>query len=383
MSKAPAQATPHADEGMGVMDTAKQSTVVAKRLYVLQGFDPRGATPLYALLSQVYPLGERPRQSRSGQPMGVLCRWPLEPSGAEAASANGGNGEELVCLHWSDIARRHWPRQPLQLLADGLPMAVWYLLGGGLVQVGRLAPAAAFTGIVPVVGVALIAAAAAAAALVLQPLPPVLPLLAIALVMAGGWQLAEQLGVVWLFRTLRFTHQLAAGRVPELQQRVGAWADQILALEHACPAGELVLAGHSCGTFVAVMLAAELRRRPAAAAVLQRLTLLTLGHNIPHLALLPAAQGFRCDLAQLQQQPRLPWLDWSSSDDWLCFAGVNPLVAAGLAAASSPYPQQRLLPLAANRGIAEGWRGLWGRFTHQYPLHFDYLHWLPLQRRRP
>lgn len=379
MSRAPAPAAADASKCARGSDTAGPLSILEKRLYVLPGFDPRGAAPLHALLKQAYPLGERSRQSSPGLPMGALSRWPLESSGAEG----GGASEEIVALHWSDIARRHWPRQPLQLLADGLPMACWYLLGGGILKVSRLAPAAAFTGIVPVVVVAMMAATALVAALILQPLGALMQLMAVGLVLAGGWQLAEHLGVLWLFRTLRFTHQLASGRVPELQQRVGAWADQILALEHACPAGELVLAGHSCGTFVAVMLAAELRRRPAAAAVLQRLNLLTLGHNIPHLALLPAAQGFRCDLAQLQQQPRLPWRDWSSSDDWLCFAGVNPLVAAGLAAASSPYPQQRLLPLGADRGIAGGWRGFWGRFTHQYPLHFDYLHWLPLRRRSP
>lgn len=347
---------------------------VTRRLYVLPGFDPRGPAPLHALLRQVFPLPERPRLS------GCLSRWPLD-GGDEARGASA--AEEIVYLHWSDIARSHWPRQPLQLLVEGLPMARWYLLGGGLRRVGALAPGAAFTGLYPVLVVALLAATALAVGLLLHPLglPPAL--LGGALVLLGGGRLAGQLGVGWLFRTLRFTHQLAAGRVPELGQRVGSWAQQLLALERDCPAAELVLAGHSCGSFVAVMLVAELRRLPAAGPVLQRLTLLTLGHNIPHLALLPAAGPFRADLAQLLEQPRLPWLDWTSPDDWLCFAGVNPLAAAGLVDAACSYPQRRLLPLAGQLGIAAGWRGFWGRFSHQYPLHFAYLHWLPLRRRQP
>ncbi len=230
---------------------------------------------------------------------------------------------------------------------------------------------------------ALLAATALAVGVLLHPLGLAPALLGAALVLLAGGQLAGRLGVGWLFRTLRFTHQLAAGRVPELGQRVHSWAEQLLALEQHCPAAEVVLAGHSCGSFVAVMLAAELRRRAAFGPVLQRLTLLTLGQNIPHLALLPAAARFRADLAQLLEPPRLPWLDWTSPDDWLCFAGVNPLAAAGLVDAGSTYPQRRLLPLAAQLGIADGWRGFWGRFSHQYPLHFAYLHWLPLRRRQP
>ena len=347
---------------------ASSSAVVAQRLYVLSGFDPRGAAPLHRLLKQVFPLGPRPRQQ------GSLSRWPLEPAGAAAESA----GEELVCLHWDDIARRHWPRQPLALLVDGWDLYKWYLGSGGFPQVARLAPGAAFTGLYPVLVVLLLAALAGAAASLAGGIGGVWWALAAAgVVLVLGWQLAEGLAVGWLFRTLRFTHRLAEERVPELPQRLRIWADQIVALEQRCPAAELELVGHSCGSFVAVMLAAELRRRPAAAVLVQRLSLLTLGHNIPHLALLPAARPFRADLAQLLEQPRLPWRNWSSADDWLCFAGVNPLAVVGLADGAGNYPEQLLLPLANRRGIPAGLRGFWGRLSQQFQLHFDYWQCLP------
>ncbi|MCP9889466.1 hypothetical protein KBY57_00140 [Cyanobium sp. Aljojuca 7D2] len=347
---------------------ASSSAVVEQRLYVLSGFDPRGAAPLHRLLKQVFPLGARPRQE------GWLSRWPLEPAGAAAELA----GEELVCLHWDDIARRHWPRQPLALLVDGWDLYKWYLGSGGFPQVARLAPGAAFTGLYPVLVVVLLAALAGAAAWLAGGIGGVWWALAAAgVVLVLGWQLAERLAVGWLFRTLRFTHRLAEERVPELPQRLRVWADQIVALEQRCPAAELELVGHSCGSFVAVMLAAELRRRPEAAALVQRLSLLTLGHNIPHLALLPAARPFRADLAQLLEQPRLPWRDWSSADDWLCFAGVNPLAVVGLADGAGNYPEQLLLPLANRRGIPAGLQGFWGRLSQQFQLHFDYWQWLP------
>jgi pimeloyl-ACP methyl ester carboxylesterase len=289
---------------------------------------------------------------------------------------------EVVYLHWHDIARRHWPRQPLRLLADGLRMAQWYLLGGGLGQVAALSRAAAFTGFYPVLFALLIAGLALlSAGLVWAWLGPLPGLLAGALLLIRGWQLAEQLGVLWLFRTLRFTHELAEERVPELRQRLLDWIAQIDDLERRAPAEQVVLVGHSCGSFVAVMLAAELRRRPQACGVLGHLELLTLGHNIPHLALLPAAERFRADLAALAAAPRLPWRDWSSRDDWLCFADVDVLQAAGVFASSANYPQRRLLPLAQQRGIAPGLRGVWGRFSQQYQLHFDYYRWLPLEAR--
>ena len=51
-------------------------------------------------------------------------------------------------------------------------------------------------------------------------------------------------------------------------------------LEHNSPADEILIAGHSSGSFVLAMLAAELRPTPDAEILLQKVSLLTLGKSL-------------------------------------------------------------------------------------------------------
>ena len=118
------------------------------------------------------------------------------------------------------------------------------------------------------------------------------------------------------------------------------------------------------------MLAAELRRQDPAAAVTGRLSLLSLGQNLANLAVYPGAQAFHADLQELAQGPRLPWLDVSSRDDLLCFAGVDPYRSCGLPApAGTPYPALKLVTLAEPKG----WLDRLGLAFQQFDLHFLYL----------
>jgi hypothetical protein len=175
--------------------------------------------------------------------------------------------------------------------------------------------------------------------------------------------------VIWLFRSIRFTHQLGQGQDGELRQRVQHLAERLLALEAEDPSHEVWLVGHSSGSLLLVMLAAELRRRQASRALQARLQLLSLGQNLANLAVYPGAQRFRSDLLELAQGPRLPWLDLTCPDDYLCFAGVDPYRSAGLPSPiGQPFPELRQIELAAGRGVRHRWQLL----TCQFDLHFDY-----------
>ena len=73
---------------------------------------------------------------------------------------------------------------------------------------------------------------------------------------------------------------------------------------------------------------------------------------------------------ELAAEPRPAWLDVTSRDDYLCFAGVDPYRSCGLQLPQgAPYPELRLIELARPRGIA-GW---WQLMGCQFDLHFDYL----------
>ncbi|MCP9882430.1 hypothetical protein KBY65_08040 [Cyanobium sp. Alchichica 3B3-8F6] len=350
-----------------------------RRIYFLSGFDPRGASFYYRLFSeQVRQLKRRSGRRlqvghRRGQQVDrLLSRWQVREHGAL--------GLDFCFLHWDDIARAHWPKSPLVLLWDGIGIYAWYLLGGGYWKMRRWSQRVALCGLYPTLFVGMVAVvltlgcallAVVAAAWQLPAL--VLHGLQLALVVLGCWQawrLAEALGVVWLFRSIRFTHRLGQARDGDLRGRVAELAERILSLEQQDPAAQVWLAGHSSGSFVMAMLAAELRRQGADQQLAGRLRLLSLGQNLANLAVHGKARGFHADLALLAQEPRLPWLDVTSRDDYLCFAAVDPYQSCGVPRpGTGAYPELRLIPLAQRQGLTS----LGALLSHQFDLHFEYL----------
>ena len=266
------------------------------------------------------------------------------------------------------------------MLAAVLSFAGWYVGQGGVLRIARMSGRVALCGLYPVLFTAgSLIATAAVTAVLLRPLP----LLGIggwllgaigALLVLGqlmlAWRLANQVGVVWLFRSIRFTHRLGQARDGDLRGRVAELAERILSLEQQDPADQVWLAGHSSGSFVMAMLAAELRRQGADQLLAGRLRLLSLGQNLANLAVHGKARGFHADLALLAQEPRLPWLDITSRDDYLCFAAVDPYQSCGVPRpGAGAYPELRLIPLAQRQGLTS----LGALLSHQFDLHFEYL----------
>jgi pimeloyl-ACP methyl ester carboxylesterase len=208
----------------------------------------------------------------------------------------------------------------------------------------------------------------------LQLLPAsLLMLLQLVVVLSGcalAWRLANHLGVVWLFRSIRFTHRMGQARDGDLRRRVAELAQRIGELEASDPAAEVLLVGHSSGSFVMAMLAAELRRQGVDRQLAGRLQLLSLGQNLANLAVHGKARAFHDDLALIAEEPRLPWLDITSRDDYLCFAAVDPYLSCGVARQGpEAYPELRLIPLAQRQGLSR----LVDLLSHQFDLHFEYL----------
>ena len=339
-----------------------------KRVYFLSGFDPRGASFYYRLFAaELQRYAERTTRPltlsrRRGQKDPLLSSWQVEESGQPLL--------EFCFLHWDDIARQNWPKNPLRLIWDGIGIYGWYLLGGGLVRIGRWAPTVALCGLWPflffcfwflftlALGIALslwlnvwMAGAVTAALAVL------------------AWRLAELQGVVWLYRSIRFTHRLGQARDAELRERLAALAERIHSIETTTPANQVQLVGHSSGSFVMVMLAATLRRQPWFKQLQPRLSLLSLGQNLANLAVHKGAVAFHDDLLELAAVPRIPWRDITSRDDYLCFPEVNPYLSCQHSIALPAYPQLELISLAQRQKL-DSW---WALISNQFSLHFEYL----------
>lgn len=298
-----------------------------------------------------------------------LTRWPLNPG-----------VQELCFVHWDDIARENWPTKPLIILRQLSDFARVYVLNGNWIQIAGLCPGAAMCGLYPLMVFlfALLAAGLFAFSIAIVVislvgkiwLAMILALMAAAIVMRLAWSAADGLGVVWLTRSILFTHRLGQARDQALRRRVVQLADAIVELEQQVPAQKPLLIGHSSGSFVMAMLAAELKRRPEASALVERLELLSLGQNFANLAFYPRAELFRHDLMLLATPPRLTWLDITSVDDLLCFAGVNPFESCGLPLPEGEaFPTMQLVDLRGPRGLTHKLQWLGQLFE----LHFDYL----------
>ena len=345
------------------VDAFELGSSCKRRTYFLSGFDPRGVAHYQRLFARL--LKQQGWHLGSRQEGEWITSWPLLNSELD-------QNYELVFLHWDDIARANWPKRPWLLLAQLLGFARAYLLQGGLVDTARLCPGVALCGLYPIVVLVLITLLATALAVLASVFwLPLAPLVA-AGVFWQGWRLADRLGVVWLCRSILFTHRLGSMRDTMLRQRVQELVGALLVLEQMNPADEILLVGHSSGSFVLAMVAAELRRHPNAIEILSRLRLLSLGQNLANLGLYPGAESFRDDLKTLAIEPCLPWLDVTSLDDLLCFAGVNPYQACGLPVPrrdGSDYPQMQLLNLRQANGLKRKRQWL----AKLFDLHFDYL----------
>ena len=381
-SKRDSNVVPQSDQGPSDQGS------LPKRIYFLSGFDPRGSSFYYRLFVEQLAAfagrsGRRLSVSRRrGQKDPLVSSWQVleerQPSGAPNSSEQRVR-REVCFLHWDDIARQNWPKNPLRLIADGVGIYGWYLLRGGLLRIGRWAPTVALCGLWPflffVFWVVLTLAVATALA---QAVHLWLGFALAAVLVAAAWRLAELQGVVWLYRSIRFTHRLGQARDGGLRLRLIELAQRILAIEQASPAARVQLVGHSSGSFVMAMLAAELRRQPTFdAALAPRLSLLSLGQNLANLAVHKGAAAFHNDLRTLAVIPRLPWRDITSADDYLCFAGVDPYRSCRIAIEPPAYPQLQQIQLAQRLGL-HSW---WTLITNQFPLHFEYLHTAPPDRQ--
>ncbi len=352
--------------------------LLSYRTYFLSGFDPRGATHYQRLFqaelkSKGHRLGRRNHN-------GVISRWPLQAIKGAKRRENAQALTELCFLHWDDIARENWPRQPLELLRQCWRYASFYLLQGCVIRVAKLCPGVALCGAYPLLFFLISLSIAIATAIfvitglnILDVVPTVkllVGLIVASLILLNAWKLAEKLGVIWLTRSILFTHRLGQARDSTLVERVKKLASELINLERQNPAKKIRLVGHSSGTFVLVMLTAELRRNPEASIILPKLELLTLGQNFANLSVYPKAKRFRNDLEVLTKKPLIPWRDVTSYQDFLCFAGVNPFSSCGLSEPNrGSYPQMDLINLAQPRKLTHRWEML----GNQFELHFDYL----------
>jgi hypothetical protein len=141
----------------------------------------------------------------------------------------------------------------------------------------------------------------------------------------------ERTYALYLLRDHIWTWEFAHRRQPEWDRRIDRFAEHLCKVARTSRAEEIVLVGHSSGSFLAVeILARALKLDPVLARQGPRVMLLTVGGNCPVVGYHAAAQHFRDHLRELAVEPSIDWIDCQARKDVMNFFQFDPVAAHGI-----------------------------------------------------
>lgn len=248
-------------------------------------------------------------------------------------------------LRWDDIVERDFKRS--------LPVAILALFGGvlysiasgGMTKFWRLSWKFGGVIIYPPIMVLVSLAVSLGVGTLLQkllwalfPLPPILEWPVILATAFATFRATYPLGEKWfvwhLMHDWVFNWQHGTGFRPDYEERVDAFASRLVAVAALAEADEVLVVGHSSGAVMAMEVMARaleqdrmLGERGAA------VSLLTLGSCLPLVAINPRAHRCRDGIARIVGSPSVLWVEYQAPQDWLNFAGFNPIRDLGLGGA--------------------------------------------------
>ena len=141
----------------------------------------------------------------------------------------------------------------------------------------------------------------------------------------------NQTYVLYLLSDTIWTWQFSHRQRPEWDQRIDRFAQHLIKVASTSDAEEIVLVGHSSGSFLGVeILARALKLDPALGRHGPRIVLLTIGGNFPIVGFHAASQQFRDHLRQLAVEPSIDWIDCQARKDVMNFYQFDPITSHGI-----------------------------------------------------
>src|SRR5215212_4565356 len=137
--------------------------------------------------------------------------------------------------------------------------------------------------------------------------------------------------LLYLLSDTIWTWQFSHRQRPEWDARIDRFAQYLAEVARESDAEEIVLVGHSSGSFLgAEILARALKLDPALGRHGPRVVLLTLGGNFPIVGFHPVSQHFRDHLRLLAVEPSIDWIDCQSRKDVMNFYPFDPIAGHGI-----------------------------------------------------
>jgi hypothetical protein len=133
-----------------------------------------------------------------------------------------------------------------------------------------------------------------------------------------------------------WTWEFAHRRRPDWDERIDRFAQHLVNVARSSDAEEVVVVGHSSGSFLgAEILARALKLDPALGRHGPRIVLLTIGGNFPIVGFHAASTDFRDHLRLLAIEPSIDWIDCQSRKDVMNFYPFDPIAGHGIDAGAS------------------------------------------------
>ena len=127
--------------------------------------------------------------------------------------------------------------------------------------------------------------------------------------------------------TWEFSHRQRG----EWDERIDRFARYLCDVARSSDAEEIVVVGHSSGSFLGTeILARALKLDPALGRHGPRIMLLTLGGNYPIVGFHKVSQDFRDHLRQLAVEPSIDWIECQARKDVMNFFQFDPVAGHGI-----------------------------------------------------
>jgi hypothetical protein len=318
-----------------------------RHVIYVQGYDPRGLAQYYRMFrtelrkfGRLYGLTTavgRPREHAAGEFAHESASWTIETTGDGWQTKTN-----YDFLRWEDLIQRDLAAPIWRTVAHGM-LIYWGLVFSG--TMGRFWRAhwrfATFISWPHFVLLNEAIWSAAAAWLVAWGLKALgihgflVGCAAVAVFIAALGSLVkyteERTYLLYLMADTIFTWQFSHGNRPEWDARIDRFARHLVKVAQNSDAQEIVLVGHSSGSFLgSEILARALKLDPDLGRHGSRVVLLTLGGNMPIVGFHKGAQEFRDNLRQLAIEPSIDWIDCQSRKDVMNFYPFDPVTGHGI-----------------------------------------------------
>ncbi len=358
-------------------------TVKRRLVIYVQGYDPRGLAEYYRMFRrehrktcELYGLsGQVSRAENDAERF--ITTWDVATSGDGWQVAT-----RYMFLRWEDIIRKDFARPAWWKIVNMYRSYMASLLNGVIPRIVKAHWRFGLFTLYPFVLMTLLVflgvfAGALAMKVLLGLGAPLVVARFVAIVTGIGsfgsllWLTERLTYLLYLCDDSASTFQFANRQRPDWEKRMETFAGYVVDAVRQSDADEVVIIGHSSGSFLAVdVLDRALTRDPALGRHGPKVALLTVGANLPIVGFHPQAQWFRDRLRRLAVAPDIAWVDYQSRHDIMNFWPFDPIAAHDIV-----LGPERRNPLVVTVSFRDLWKP--GDFTRRrwrfFRAHFQFL----------